>query len=250
MTAKLSPVSAARRIQADLRQLAHPATARQAKNFFKEKVRLLGVTAPMMRQVARSIYAQAKSTWRYADAVALCRIVLPRKLLEEIAVALIVLGRFVKEIPRELLADVHQWIDRGWLASWGEIDCLCGEVLGPLLIRYPDLAADTRKWTASPNRWLRRAAAVGLVKAARRGQLLDAAYDTARRLMSDPEDLVQKATGWLLREAGRTDRKRLEQFLLWHGPKIARTTLRYAIEHFPPAEYKRLLETTKPRRTP
>ena len=68
--------------------------------------------------------------------------------------------------------------------------------------------------------------------------------------MSDPEDLVQKATGWLLREAGRTDRKRLEEFLLIHGRKIARTTLRYAIEHFPPAEYKRLLEETKPGRTP
>ena len=250
MTDQLSPRIIARRIRAELQRLADPAAARQAKTFFKEEVRLHGVTAPMMRQVAKALYVEIKPHWRYADALTLCRLVLPRKMLEEIAVALIICGRYAKEFSPELLGDLHDWIDRGWLASWGEIDCLCGEVLGPLLLRYPDLATDTRKWTASPNRWLRRAAAVGLVKPARRGQMLDAAYDTASRLKSDPEDLVQKATGWLLREAGRTDRKRLEEFLLIHGRKIARTTLRYAIEHFPPAEYKRLLEETKPGRTP
>ena len=61
----------------------------------------------------------------------------------------------------------------------------------------------------------------------------------------DREDLAHKAVGWLLREAGRTDRARLERYLLAHGPAIPRTSLRYAIEHFPPRERRRLLEATR-----
>jgi DNA alkylation repair enzyme len=49
----------------------------------------------------------------------------------------------------------------------------------------------------------------------------------------------------MLREAGKPDPARLEGFLSEHGPKIPRTTLRYAIERFPPEKRKTLLEKTK-----
>jgi len=240
-----TPKRAAATIGAQLRLLAKPAVAKQGQAFFKDPVRLIGVTAPMMRKVAKALFAQVKATWRCPHALALCWWLVPRRPLEEKAVALLVLGRFANQFSPDLLDHVHYWIDRGWLASWGEIDCLCAEVLGPLVRRYPDLLRQTRPWTASPNRWLRRAAAVALVKSARHGELLDEAYQVAQRLMSDRDDLVQKATGWMLREAGRTDRARLEKFLLRHGPKVARTTLRYAIEHFAPEERARLLAATR-----
>lgn len=245
MTAKITPKGAAATVQSQLHHLANPAAAKQGQAFFKDPVKLLGVTAPMMRQAAKDLFARVKTGWHFAEALTFCGLLLPRRPLEEKAVGLLVLGRFARKFPPDLLADVHSWIDRGWLASWGEIDCLCAEVLGPLVRRYPELLRETTKWTASSNRWLRRAAAVALVKSARHGELLDEAYAVAERLMSDRDDLVQKATGWLLREAGRTNRARLEKFLLRHGPKIARTTLRYAIEHFPPNERVRLLTATR-----
>ena len=74
---------------------------------------------------------------------------------------------------------------------------------------------------------------------------LDDAYAIAESLFKYPEDLIHKATGWMLREAGKPDPARLEGFLLKHGPKIPRTTLRYAIERFPPEKRKTLLEKTK-----
>lgn len=58
---------------------------------------------------------------------------------------------------------------------------------------------------------------------------------------------MHKAVGWLLREAGKADRKRLERFLLDNGPDIPRTTVRYAIERFGKADRKRLLEATRPK---
>ena len=93
--------------------------------------------------------------------------------------------------------------------------------------------------------WVRRAAAVSLVRLAARGLALDLAYGVADALRFDPEDLIQKAAGWLLREAGRTDRPRLERYLRANGPSIPRTTLRYAIEHFPEGRRKALLVATR-----
>ncbi|KAJ3060400.1 hypothetical protein HDU99_005942, partial [Rhizoclosmatium hyalinum] len=45
-------------------------------------------------------------------------------------------------------------------------------------------------------------------------------------------DLVNKAIGWMLREAGRVDRVKLVSFLDRHASKCSKTTLRYATEHF------------------
>ncbi|MGH9766185.1 MAG: DNA alkylation repair protein [Blastocatellia bacterium] len=70
-------------------------------------------------------------------------------------------------------------------------------------------------------------------------------------LIRQHPDLTAKLKTWTgkrnlwLREAGKPDPARLENFLLNHGPKIPRTTLRYAIERFPPEKRKMLLEKTK-----
>ena len=72
-----------------------------------------------------------------------------------------------------------------------------------------------------------------------------AAGDFAQAMLGDQEDLMHKCTGWLLREAGRPDRPRLERFLRAHGPAIHRTSVRYAIERFPEARRKRILRDTR-----
>ena len=79
------------------------------------------------------------------------------------------------------------------------------------------LAADI--YTTHRNRarhrslWVRRASAVGVIPLVRRGKALALAYRIARRLHPDQEDLIQKAVGWMLREAGKTDPARLEAYL-------------------------------------
>ena len=72
--------------------------------------------------------------------------------------------------------------------------------------------------------------------------------DEARALHPDREDLIHKAVGWLLREAGKRDPVRLERYLRQNGRLIPRTTLRYAIERMPPAKRRLILEITKARR--
>jgi 3-methyladenine DNA glycosylase AlkD len=117
-----------------------------------------------------------------------------------------------------------------------------------LLLAHPRLVKQMRTWSRDPNMWVRRASAVALIPSVRRGLALDTAYEVARRLHGDQEDLLHKAVGWMLREAGKTDPARLEAYLRTNGPIIPRTTVRYAIERFPIAKRKQLLNATRLRR--
>jgi 3-methyladenine DNA glycosylase AlkD len=59
--------------------------------------------------------------------------------------------------------------------------------------------------------------------------------------MADRHDLIHKASGWMLREAGKRDPTALRRFLAGRYERMPRTMLRYAIERFPPAERRRYL---------
>ena len=75
----------------------------------------------------------------------------------------------------------------------------------------------------------------------RNGQLEDT-FAIADILLNHPHDLIHKAVGWLLREAGKRDKEALENYLQPRYKKMPRTMLRYAIEKFPEAERKQYLQ--------
>jgi 3-methyladenine DNA glycosylase AlkD len=66
-------------------------------------------------------------------------------------------------------------------------------------------------------------------------------FRLAEMLLGDRHDLMHKAIGWSLREAGKQDPAALRQFLTTHVSVMPRTTLRYAIEHFDPEERQAFL---------
>ena len=92
----------------------------------------------------------------------------------------------------------------------------------------------------SSDLWERRIAMVATAAFIDRGDLKDT-FAIAARLLADGHDLIHKATGWMLREAGKHSRVQLIAFLKRHYSQIPRTTLRYAIEHFSDARRKKAL---------
>ena len=80
--------------------------------------------------------------------------------------------------------------------------------------------------------WERRISILATFHFIRRGEFADT-LRIAERLLSDREDLIHKAVGWLLREVGKRDLAAEEAYLKIHSRVMPRTTLRYAIERFP-----------------
>jgi len=251
MTVPSSGVPSPRRllaeVVADLRDLADPRRASGAKAYFKkfEPVHLFGVATPDLRALARRHLARIRRVWSAAEAIRFAELAVRRREMETKWIGFHFLGRFGRDLPAGLVDRCRRWAERGWCSNWAMTDSLSSEVIAPLLGRHPRLVATVTGWHRSPSVWVRRLSVVPLVPLARHGEQLDAAYGVVRALAADREDMVHKACGWLLREAGKTDMKRLERFLLRHGPRLPRTTVRYAIERMPPARRRRLLVTTR-----
>jgi len=227
-----------------LRALADPARAESGRRFFKEPIPLYGIPAKEIHRIVRETAARVKGTWTIGEAVRFADALARDPRFEARAVGYLLAGRYAKEAGADLLPVIRRWLAKG-CGSWAAVDTLAPAVLTPLIDRHPALIREVTGWTGSPDLWVRRGAAVAFVPLARKGRRLGDAYRIAGRLLGDDEDLMHKAVGWLLREAGRTDRPRLEAWLRAKGPRLPRTTLRYAIEHFPEPERKALLRDTK-----
>ena len=111
--------------------------------------------------------------------------------------------------------------------NWDLVDLGALYVVGIYLIDKPrDILY---KLARSKNMWERRTAIVGTGQFIRQGDVGDT-FKIAEMLLKDQEDLIHKATGWMLRSAGGADRKQLLSFLDKHAATMPRTLLRYSIE--------------------
>ncbi len=230
-----------------LEAAADSTRAAQARSYFKrhEKTEFYGVSSPKARQIERSLFQMVRGHWTIGDAVCYCDILIRKPHMESRFIGLLLLSRYRKRFDADLLRTVKSWISRGYCDNWAVTDGISTLIIAPLLRTFPGLIPRTKSWISSENLWLRRSVLVSLVPGARKGEQLDEAYAAAASLLGSRDDLIHKATGWLLREAGKTDPSRLEAFLLNRGPKIPRTALRYAIEKFPAAKRRMILEQTR-----
>lgn len=240
------PAQAAVEAKRALARLARPVGAFDASRYFRDTAGLgfYHIGTDRVRTMARAIVREHTPAWTVDDASAFANLVIADRHLEVKAIGIEVLGCYRREFTPALLRIWKRWLAGNHSANWATTDAICGLLIGPLVAAHPRLAPDLARWAGDRNMWVRRASIVGLIPIARRGIALDVIYRTARTLHRDNHDLIQKAVGWALREAGKSDMRRLEQYLRRHGPAIPRTTLRYAIERFPPRRRKQLLIAT------
>ncbi len=113
--------------------------------------------------------------------------------------------------------------------TWDLVDRSAIYVVGSYLFDKPrDILY---KLARSKNIWERRTAMVSTAYFIKKDET-DDAFKIAELLLTDDQDLIHKATGWMLRYAGDKDRSKLVSFLDKHAATMPRTALRYAIEHF------------------
>jgi 3-methyladenine DNA glycosylase AlkD len=129
-----------------------------------------------------------------------------------------------------------------YINNWDLVDLSCYELLGTWLLDKDrtllyDLARDGKTL------WEQRIGMGSTMQFIRHGEL-DDTYAIADIFLTKPlplHDLLQKAVGWLLREAGKRDEQRLKDWLSTRYATMPRTMLRYAIEKFTEEERKRFM---------
>jgi 3-methyladenine DNA glycosylase AlkD len=249
MSTAETPRQAARNATRTLERVKRPAGKFHPARYFRgaDNLGFYNVGTDAMRALARSIYLAHRKDWSIDEAMAFANVLIRDRYLEAKSLGIEVVARYRRDFGPRLLAVWKRWLSDNHAANWATTDAIGCYLIGPLLVAHPELGARLRVWAGDRNLWVRRASIVGLIPGARKGGSLDLVYEIAGRLHADREDLMQKAVGWALREAGKTDMPRLERYLRTNGAAIPRTTLRYAIERFPEPQRRAILEATRPR---
>lgn len=133
-----------------------------------------------------------------------------------------------------------------FINNWDLVDLSCYPLLGVWLLDKDrtllyDLARNGKTI------WEQRIGIVSTMTFVRAGQL-DDTFAIAELFLNENEhlhDLLEKAVGWLLREAGKRDSERLANWLYPRASSMPRTMLRYSIEKFPETERQQYLKLGK-----
>lgn len=211
----------------EIHSLLRKAAAPQSKsaNFFKTKPgqyaahdKFMGVSVPTIRLIAKDFYE--------LPLVEITRL-LQSPYNEERLFALILL---VKQYEKDekTIYDFYMK-NKQYVNNWNLVDSSAHLIVGAYLFdKDPTVLFEL---AASPNLWERRISIVATWYFIRQDEL-ELTFQIAKLLLNDSEDLIHKATGWMLREAGKRDEKQLRLFLDEYAKFMPRTMLRYAIEKF------------------
>ncbi|MCI5813982.1 MAG: DNA alkylation repair protein [Bacteroidales bacterium] len=212
------------------------------KGEYGEGDRFLGIKVPVTRSVV-------KECWRYTGFGELERCVTSE--YHEVRLAALLTLIEVFRLAKRDRAKRQQCVDfylahMDYINNWDLVDLSCYKLLGEWLVDQ-DRSLLYELASTGSTLWRQRIGMVSTLQFVRKGQL-DDTFAIARLFLDKPRplhDLLQKAVGWLLREAGKKDEERLRLWLDEWTPVMPRTMLRYAIERLPDDDRRHYLAVPK-----
>ena len=226
-----------------LQEQARNLTNYEATRFFKTTPgsyaahdAFMGVSVPILRKVSKSF-----STLTLPEIKKL----LQSKINEERLLALFILvlqyqhaGKHNEKIVQEQLFQFYL-SQLHCVNNWNLVDASAHHIIGAYLYLKKDRNI-LLELAISPSLWERRIAIVATLYFIRQNDL-KWTFKLAKILLNDTHDLIHKAVGWMLREAGKKNTEQLVLFLEKQAKKMPRVMLRYAVEKFPEKQRKLLL---------
>jgi len=226
-------------LREEIQRIADSKKAKILQRFFKtgpgeygEGDIFLGITVPQSR-----ILAKRFGSLPLKDN----RTLISSKIHEERLIALLILSEQFKKALRKDTFFRFYLKNTRHINNWDLVDLTAPNIVGTFLEKRS--RAILLKLARSSSLWERRIAIVATFHFIRNNEFNDT-LRIAKILLTDNEDLIRKATGWMLREVGKRNESVLKKFLKKNYPHISRTTLRYAIEKFPPVIRKKYLAGT------
>jgi len=213
-------------------------TPERAKAFFKtdpgaygEKDIFIGVTVPSLRKIAKEFHDLS---------IQALECLISSKINEERLLGLLILTQQYATALDENKKSYYDFYLRmlPYVNNWNLVDASAHLILGNYLWDKDRKAL--LSLAKSDILWERRIAIVATWYFIKKDDLVWT-FRISRMLLKDSHDLIHKAVGWMLREAGKRDTAELIKFLTYYADKMPRTMLRYAIEKFPEKQRKHYL---------
>jgi 3-methyladenine DNA glycosylase AlkD len=219
------------RIREDLALNADEKTKNSSSRFFKEKIICYGVKSAFVGKIAKDHFKEIKNRDK-KEIFTLCEELLRSDFCEEAFIASEWAYMLRNDYSEEDFFTFERWIEN-YVNNWAKCDTLCNHSVGSFIEKFPSYIANLKLWTASDNRWMRRASSVTLILPARKGNFLKDVFEISDSLLKDRDDLVQKGYGWMLKEASKAHQQEVFEYIMKNKKDMPRTALRYAIEKFP-----------------
>jgi 3-methyladenine DNA glycosylase AlkD len=230
-------------VEGELKALANPKRAFELQRFFKtakgqygEGDVFLGLTVPEVRKIAGkyknlSLIEIGKLTSSKFHEFRLCGLVIltmQYKASKERSEQKKIFDFYLKQAKA------------GYVNNWDLVD-VTAPIIGAYLVGEKDPYPLLERLARSKSLWERRLAIIFTFAFIRAGEL-DPTIEISEKLLKDEHDLIHKAVGWMLREAGKKDGLLLRSFLSANASQMPRTMLRYSIEKFSEPERKKWLK--------
>lgn len=205
-------------LKQELKKQIDPVYRDGERRFFKEPIKNFGVRLLNRRKIAAKFWPEVKKLTQ-TELYNLAEKMFEAGDNEYASIASSWIYRRQAEFKPADFKIFAAWVNK-YLDNWAKIDDFCTHSLGYLVNKYPELTKELLKWTKSKNRWVKRAAGSQLIK-------------TAKALLEDQDDMVQKGYGWMLKEASNHNQSEVFGLVMKYKDKMPRTALRYAIEKMP-----------------
>ena len=194
----------------------------------------IGIKVPVLRKLAKEYFDLSLKD---------IKTILRSKYHEQRLLSLLVLvGQFAQGDQNKKKSIYQLYLENTeFINNWDLVDSSAHLIVGPSLMDQSK--APLYEMARSDLLWERRIAIMSTFHYIKNDKFNDT-LKIAGRLLSDEEDLIHKAVGWMLREIGKRHLPSEETFLMKHYQKMPRTMLRYAIEKFPEPKRQRYLKGT------
>jgi len=226
-------------IQKRLKKLGNKQHAAISQRFFKtgpgeygEGDKFIGIRVPVLRALVKE----------YADlSVAQILILLRSHIHEERLLALLLLVDSFSQGDDAARTSIFELYLKHteFINNWDLVDSSAEHIVGAYLMDKSK--AVLYRLAESVNLWERRIAIMSTFHFVKHHEFSET-LKISKMLLFDRQDLIHKATGWMLREIGKRHLQTEESFLKVHYKKMPRTMLRYAIEKFPEQKRQRYLK--------
>jgi 3-methyladenine DNA glycosylase AlkD len=233
-------------VKKEMQALANRGMAHDLQKFFQtapgqygEGDIFLGLAVPQVREIAK----------KYKDLSLQQVEILTRSEFHEVRLCGLVIltiqykGTKERKEKKKIFDLYMKALYAGGINNWDLVD-VTAPIIGAYLIDAKDPFRLLFKLAKSKSLWQRRASIVFTFAFIRAGEI-EPTFEMAEKLLDDEHDLIHKAVGWALREAGKLNGIALRDFLSEHSHEMPRTMLRYSIEKFPEKERKKWLLDSK-----